>query len=76
MKDILKSATRIVLLMIASTLCVMVLFSCSVAVWRGTMDASQILAVFKDATLMVLAFYFAYKGSGGESGPTPAYAGK
>jgi putative Ca2+/H+ antiporter (TMEM165/GDT1 family) len=79
MKNILASATKIVLLLFASALFFMALFACVVGILRDTLQPTEVLSLFNDATLLVLGFYFAYKGESKpatENKETAPYAGK
>jgi putative Ca2+/H+ antiporter (TMEM165/GDT1 family) len=79
MKNILASATKIVLLLFASALFLMALFACVVGILRNTLQPTEVIALFHDATLLVLGFYFAYKGdtkTTTENKETAPYAGK
>lgn len=67
MSKVFESATKLILLMFGATLCVAVLYM----VFTGKLGADKILELFSSSVLLVLGFYFAYKGDSN----TP-YAGK
>ncbi|MFA5391894.1 MAG: hypothetical protein WC331_10795 [Candidatus Omnitrophota bacterium] len=82
MKNILASATKIVLLLIIVTLClIMVIASLSILLGAAAVSEKievlkMVIAIFGPAVASVLGFYFAYKGETKSSGPDQPYAGK
>lgn len=69
MSEILKSVTKIVLLMLTTVLAIAYLFAIVKAVMSGQQVLDQI--PFKEIILLVAGFFFAYKGDGNQP-----YAGK
>lgn len=69
MSEILKSITKIVLLMMITTLSVVYAIAIIKAVFNGQAVFEQI--PFKEVILLVAGFFFAYKGDS-----TQPYAGK
>lgn len=65
--EILKSASKIVLLLFAFTVAISVVY----LVLSGKVGSEQVIEIFKSSVLLVLGFYFANKGD-----QNKPYAGK
>lgn len=57
-KVITKSASKITLLMIVTTLNIITLFSVCVSIWRGTLEGKEVLALFSTSVSLVIGYYF------------------
>ena len=60
--EILKSASKIVLLLIVVALVLLALFAGVMGILRGTLDPKELIALFGTALTFVLGFYFGNKG--------------
>jgi TRAP-type C4-dicarboxylate transport system permease small subunit len=60
MMKIIESATKLVLLTFALTLCVAILFG----VFTRQITGDKMIELFSSAVMLILGFYFAYKGDG------------
>lgn len=56
--QILKSATKLVLLGLTLVLAVITLYSAVIGIYRGTLDPSKVLEMFGSVMLFVTGYYF------------------
>lgn len=61
MKNLTSSATKIVLLVVISVLSIITLYAVILSVWRGSMDAKDVLTLFGYVMTSVISFYFGNK---------------
>lgn len=67
MQNIFTSATKIVLLLVVSTLSLISAYAVIVGIYRGTLDPKEVLALFGSVVTGVIFFYF---GKGMSDKPT------
>lgn len=60
--EILKSASKIVLLLVVVALVILALFAGVAGILKGTLEPKEIIALFGTALTFVLGFYFGNKG--------------
>jgi hypothetical protein len=58
MKNILSSATKLVLLLVVVNLNVISCFAVCIGIYRGTLDPKDVLALFGSVVTGVIFFYF------------------
>lgn len=61
MKNILSSATRLVLLYITLVLGILTTFAGVVGIWRGTLEPKEVITLFGTIITFVIGYYFSSK---------------
>lgn len=58
MKNLLSSATKLVLLYVTMILGILTTFAGIVGIWRGTLEPKEVLALFGTIITFVIGYYF------------------